>query len=139
MRPIRFSVLAFFAVIVGLLVCLSGLGDCMARELPSIEVQKLDSEIKAKKAPFILDVREPFEVADGKIEGAVSIPLGELPARLDELPKDQDIVVYCRSGRRSGRAVSFLLDNGFTRVQNLSGGMSAWLATHSCDPKNLTC
>jgi NADPH-dependent 2,4-dienoyl-CoA reductase/sulfur reductase-like enzyme/rhodanese-related sulfurtransferase len=70
----------------------------------------------------ILDVRDPFELAVEKVEGAVNIPLGQLRDRLDELPRDRTIHVFCRSGQRSYYATRLLLQNGFD-VKNISGGM----------------
>jgi NADPH-dependent 2,4-dienoyl-CoA reductase/sulfur reductase-like enzyme/rhodanese-related sulfurtransferase len=70
---------------------------------------------------LILDVRDPFELAVEKVEGAVNIPLGQLRGRLDELPRDQTIHVFCRSGQRSYYATRLLLQNGFD-VKNISGG-----------------
>lgn len=71
---------------------------------------------------MILDVREPFELAVENVEGAVNIPLGQLRDRLDELPRDKTINVFCRSGQRSYYATRVLLQNGF-EVKNISGGM----------------
>jgi NADPH-dependent 2,4-dienoyl-CoA reductase/sulfur reductase-like enzyme/rhodanese-related sulfurtransferase len=73
---------------------------------------------------FILDVREPVELAVESVPGAVNIPLGQLRARLGELPRDREIHVFCRSGQRSYYATRILLQNGFT-VKNISGGMLA--------------
>ena len=75
-----------------------------------------------------LDVREPDEWQAGHIEGAVHIPLADLPARVGELSPDDEIVVICRSGGRSGRAVGWLNSNGFD-VLNFDGGMAAWAAS----------
>jgi len=74
------------------------------------------------KGEFILDVREPFELAVETIPGAVNIPLGQLRARLKELPRDRDIHVICRSGQRAYMATRILLQNGF-RARDVSGGM----------------
>jgi rhodanese-related sulfurtransferase len=80
----------------------------------------------------VLDVREPDEWEAGHIEGALHIPLAELPGRLGELPDDasadEALVVVCRSGNRSGRAVAWLAQNGYDAV-NLDGGMGAWAAS----------
>src|SRR5262249_24679475 len=73
--------------------------------LGEIAVGELKARIDAGTAPVILDVREPFEAAICRIAGARLIPLGELPARLGELDPDADIVVYCKTGGRSSRAV----------------------------------
>ena len=71
---------------------------------------------------FILDVRNPTEVAIDRVPGAVNIPLPQLRARLSELPADREIHVHCRSGQRSYYATRILLQNGF-RARNISGGM----------------
>jgi len=78
----------------------------------------------------ILDVREPDEFSGplGHIAGAVLIPLGELAGRLGELKRDRPIVTVCRAGSRSAQAVTILLQNGFTDVANLTGGMLRWRA-----------
>lgn len=74
----------------------------------------------------LVDVRTPEEYGNGHIAGALNIPLHELNARLNELgSKEQAIVLYCRSGNRSGQAVSLLKEAGFTAVYNL-GAMSRW-------------
>ena len=73
----------------------------------------------------ILDVREPDEWEAGHIAGALHIPLADLPARFGELPDDADVVVVCRSGGRSARAVGWLTTNGYDAI-NLAGGMGAW-------------
>ena len=77
---------------------------------------------------FLLDVREPREYDIARIEGSVLIPLGELPKRMNELPKDRDIIVQCKSGVRSAKAVNLLREHGFDRAQNLKGGILAWIA-----------
>ena len=77
---------------------------------------------------LVIDVREPAEVAQGKIAKARHIPLGELNGRLSELEKfkAKPIIVTCRSGNRSARACGILAKQGFTDVYNLTGGMTAW-------------
>jgi NADPH-dependent 2,4-dienoyl-CoA reductase/sulfur reductase-like enzyme/rhodanese-related sulfurtransferase len=80
------------------------------------------SHWNSAKAGFLLDVRAPIELAVENVAGAVNIPLGQLRARLDELPRDREIHVFCRSGQRSYYATRILLQNGF-KVKNVSGGM----------------
>lgn len=78
---------------------------------------------------FVLDVRELSEWQQVHIPGATLIPLGELPDRLSELPKDQEIVVVCHSGNRSAKGRDILLAAGFTRVTSMAGGMTQWQAS----------
>ena len=75
---------------------------------------------------IVLDVREPAEYAFGHIEGAVSIPLGELENRTAELDPEKEVVVICRTGNRSDFAAKQLADNGFKRVKNAVEGMTQW-------------
>lgn len=75
---------------------------------------------------LILDVREPEEWNAGHIPGATLIPLGQLESRVDELPRDQQIVVVCRSGNRSQTGRDILLSAGFENVTSMSGGMNDW-------------
>ena len=79
-------------------------------------------------ATQFLDVREPAELVDGTLPGAVNLPLGQLPTRVAELDRDRRVVVFCRSGGRSGRAAMLLADVGFLDVVNLDGGMLAYAA-----------
>jgi len=95
-------------------------------------VGQLKARIDAGTAPVILDVREPFEAAICCISGARLIPLGELPRRLElnelgELSRTDEIVVYCKSGGRSARAVALLRDGGFGGAVNLTGGILSWI------------
>lgn len=78
------------------------------------------------KAPlFILDVRQPEEYRSGHIAGAVLIPLNELTQRINEIPKDSEIVCVCRSGARSSSATRQLTNAGY-QARNMQGGMMAW-------------
>ena len=74
----------------------------------------------------LIDVREPHEYQIARIPGAQLIPLGQLPARLNELDKNAEIVAHCKSGARSQRAVDFMKQSGFTNVRNMTGGILAW-------------
>jgi rhodanese-related sulfurtransferase len=77
---------------------------------------------------FVLDVRQPEEWVDHHVPGSALIPLGELEARLDEVPKDQEIIVVCRSGNRSAQGRDILLDAGFEQVTSMAGGLTDWRA-----------
>jgi adenylyltransferase/sulfurtransferase len=97
--------------------------------VPEITVQDLKARLDLKKAgkdDFVLvDVREPHEYQICHLNGLL-IPLGDLPSRVHELNSADDIVVHCRSGARSGKAVDFLRKAGFRKVKNLKGGILAW-------------
>jgi rhodanese-related sulfurtransferase len=77
---------------------------------------------------FLLDVREDDEWAAGHAPDAVHVPMMEIPARVNELPPDRDIVVVCRVGGRSAQVTAFLKQQGLDRVTNLEGGLLAWSA-----------
>ena len=76
----------------------------------------------ATKTGFLLDVREPMELAVENVPDALNIPIGQLRARLGELPRDREIHVICRSGQRAYLATRILLQHGF-KARNISGGM----------------
>jgi molybdopterin/thiamine biosynthesis adenylyltransferase/rhodanese-related sulfurtransferase len=101
--------------------------DTRAAGGPECSVRELKARIDAGRAPVILDVREPSEAAICRLPGSRLIPLGELPRRLGELDPDAEIVVHCKSGGRSARAVSLLREKGFTSATNLSGGILSWI------------
>lgn len=94
--------------------------------------KQLKSMFDSKKDFFLLDVREQHEYDYSNIGGTL-IPLGTLPSRLQEVPKDKEIVVMCHHGMRSDYAANMLRSNGFKNVRNLTGGIDAWTAT--VDPK----
>ncbi len=74
----------------------------------------------------LLDVREPWEHKLARIEGSILVPLATLPQSLDKLDRNAEIVAYCHHGMRSADATSFLLQQGFSNVKNLTGGIDAW-------------
>jgi len=88
---------------------------------------ELKAKLDAGETPFILDVREPNEYQINKIPGSTLIPLGELPRRYQELPKDRQIVTQCKMGGRSAKAQDFLKTVGFANVLNLKGGILKWI------------
>ena len=96
--------------------------------IPEITPAELKERLDRGDALTVIDVREPFEWDIGNLGpyGARLIPLGELPDRADEIPQGQEVVLVCRSGARSGRALEFLRGRGHGRLLNLRGGMLAW-------------
>jgi rhodanese-related sulfurtransferase len=86
----------------------------------------------SRSKPLLLDVREPWEYQTARIEGSKLVPMGEVPARLDELDQDREVVAICHHGGRSMQVAMFLEKNGFPKVHNLAGGVDAW--SKSVDP-----
>jgi len=85
------------------------------------------SQLKEQPAETILlDVREPQELDIAAVDGALHIPMAEIPARLAELDKDQTVICMCHLGGRSAQVTAFLTANGFANAVNLTGGISAW-------------
>jgi adenylyltransferase/sulfurtransferase len=93
--------------------------------IPEMNVKELKRRLDAGDKIVVLDVREPHEHQMANLTETL-IPMGQIPARMDELDADQEIVVYCRTGNRSARVVEFLQDAGFDKVWNLTGGIRAW-------------
>lgn len=99
------------------------------KKVSAIDVKSVDWEtaIKMQKSgAMFIDVRSPSELSQGFAPYAVNIPLNELKHRMSELPKDKDLLIYCRSGRRSEIATKFLSNNGYTRAYNVLGGFLAF-------------
>ncbi len=92
------------------------------------EISVAEAVAKQKAGAFILDVRQPDEWNTFHIAGSTLIPLDQLPSRLNELPKDKQIVVVCRTGHRSASGRDFLLQSGFTQVTSMAGGLTQWSA-----------
>jgi adenylyltransferase/sulfurtransferase len=93
-------------------------------EITPVELKK---RLDAGDKLFILDVREPNEYQINRIPGSMLIPLGELPRRYQELPRDVEIVAHCKMGGRSAKAQDFLKSVGFSDVKNLKGGILEWI------------
>lgn len=98
----------------------------MFGRVPEITVEELKA-LRDEGVPIVLvDVREPREHAVSDLPGSIKIPLGTLPQSVEKIGKEDQIVVYCRSGGRSAQAVQFLLANGYSRARNLAGGINRW-------------
>lgn len=92
------------------------------------EVSVEEAVTKRDAGAFILDVRQPEEWNEFHIPDSTLIPLGELASRVEELPREQEIVVVCRSGNRSAQGRDILLAAGFTQVTSMAGGVTQWRA-----------
>ena len=91
-----------------------------------ITPEQLKKRIDAGENLFVLDVRNPNEFAICRIPGTVLLPLPELPTRVGEVPKDREVIVHCKSGMRSQKAIEFLKGQGYTKLVNLTGGILGW-------------
>ena len=129
--------LLFVLMFLGLLLAACGATEPAApvAEVPvdTAPIQLADSvdvhtvaNVKDRDDVFLLDVREQWEYDEGHIPGVTLLPMGEVPARLSEIPTDKEVIVTCRSGNRSGQITDYLRQNGFDNVHNMSGGIVAW-------------
>jgi len=107
-----------------------GLGSLESRPELTATTERLAAPLAAERLataePVVVDVRAPSEREQKQIGGSVGIPLNHLTTRLNELPKDRPIIVYCAGGYRSSIAASLLQLHGFTRVSEIAGGLAAW-------------
>jgi adenylyltransferase/sulfurtransferase len=94
--------------------------------IPEITPVELKKKMDAHEPFVLIDVREPHEYQICKIPGSKLIPLGEVAQRMAELDSADEIVVHCKSGMRSSKAVEFLMKSGFKKIHNLKGGILAW-------------
>ena len=93
---------------------------------PISQESLLERQQKGDETLYVLDVRSPEEYASGHVPGAVNIPYDQVASRIAEVPKDKDVVLYCRSGRRAGIAAEVLAGQGYERLQHLEGDIVAW-------------
>ncbi|HXF85769.1 MAG TPA: rhodanese-like domain-containing protein [Anaerolineales bacterium] len=114
-------------VVLGGIVFLNQRNDVKGDALPP-EVSVFEAAALREAGAFILDVRQPEEWNESHIPGSTLIPLGELASRVDELPRDRQIVVVCRSGNRSAQGRDILLAAGFSQVTSMAGGINQWKA-----------
>lgn len=98
------------------------------KPISQIEPSELKNRLQSGENIFMIDVREDEEVAQGIIAGAKHIPMGDIPSRLDEIPRDTEVIFICRSGRRSERVCEFLSQQGIDNIVNMNGGMLQWYA-----------
>jgi phage shock protein E len=109
---------------------LAGCNRAQAAQGPrAVEAAELLGQIRSGEAPLIVDVRTPGEFATGHVPGAVNIPYDQMPARVAEIAahKDGPVVLYCRTGRRSGIAAEVLSERGFKDLGLLRGDMPGWI------------
>ena len=119
------GVLAVLLIAVVAFLALNGAGQTASNEIP-MEVSVETAAEKREQGALMLDVREQMEWDEFHMPGAKLIPLAQLESRLSELPKDQEIVVVCRSGNRSATGRDILRSAGFENVTSMAGGMTEW-------------
>ena len=91
-----------------------------------IDVHALAGMRTDGSAHTVLDIREPVEVAICAIEDSVSIPMQQVPQRLEALPREHPLIIVCHHGARSAKVTEFLRNSGFDNAWNLDGGIDAW-------------
>ena len=91
-----------------------------------IDSQSLEGRLAGGEDLLLVDIRTPAEMAQGIIPGSSPLPMHLIPVRMNDLPRDKDVVLYCRSGARSYQACAYLMQQGYDRVINLRGGIIAW-------------
>ncbi len=92
----------------------------------SITPKELSNRLENKENFVLIDVREPIEYEIARIEGAILLPLSKFQEWIDDLKPEDEIVVMCHHGIRSGQVCTFLVQNGFEKVWNLTGGIDFW-------------
>jgi rhodanese-related sulfurtransferase len=112
---------------------LAGEPDLIDR-IERITAGSLTEQLVAQAPPLLIDVRAPGEWEQERIDSAVNVPLSRFPERLETLPRDREIVVYCASGYRSAIAAGLLRRDGFPHVADLVGGMAAWASPPQVEP-----
>ncbi len=116
-----------FVAILGFVVLKSSDSSANAGNLPP-EISVAEAYQRYQQGVFVLDVRTPQEWEAYHAPNTTLIPLDELPQRVDEVPRDQEVVVICRSGNRSQVGRDILLQAGFENVTSVAGGLNAWMA-----------
>lgn len=94
--------------------------------LKNLMPDQFQDELQGNHHKIIIDVREPVEVKQGYIPGAINIPLSQMKNRIGEIPKDKIVYLYCRSGMRSKQAARILQKNGYRELAHLHGGIMSW-------------
>lgn len=94
--------------------------------IQEIDVKTLNEKISNKDNFILLDVRTDSEYFLSNIEGAIHIPMNDIPNKLNTIDKNKEIIVQCKSGKRSAKVCQFLLNNNYENVRNLKGGIIAW-------------
>lgn len=114
------------AAIIGAIFLLNQNSPASAEKLPAV-MSVSEASQRFTEGAYLLDVRTVAEWNESHVDGAVLIPLDELNARINEVPTDQDVLIICRSGNRSGQARDILRAAGLMRTTSITGGITAWV------------
>ncbi len=129
-RRSPFLIILLIAILIPLVACSSQGAQAPSEvdlsALPDTVTPQQVNEIRNHPDVVVIDVREPWEYNEGHIPNVKLIPLGTLPDRMNEIPRDKTVILTCRSGNRSGQAFRFLREQGFDNVHNMEGGILAW-------------
>lgn len=98
----------------------------LEEDATEVDITPIQLKERLASKPHLIDVREPHEWEIGRIEGATLIPLGEIEEHLAEIPQNEEVILYCKMGGRSMKALNALKGHGYTRLRNLKGGINAW-------------
>ena len=117
---------SFASVLVFALFCTASFAADPPKEVRTITAEELRTRLAGEERPLLVDVREQNEWDEAHIEQATLVPLATVVNTLKEMPKEKEILLICRSGRRSGIAYRQLEELGFRNLRNVEGGMLAW-------------
>jgi rhodanese-related sulfurtransferase len=92
-----------------------------------VEAEALRGWVDGGREVSFVDIREPYELSSGHVEGALLLPMNQVPHQLDDLPRDRTLIIYCAAGARSFGVTHFLREQGFEDSWSLAGGISAWI------------
>ncbi len=130
LKLVIFKTLFIYSTIIFIITSIFSATSCsklfLQNEVIPITVEKVKKIIDRNENYLILDVRTIDEYNEGHLVSAILIPVDELEERLNELPKNKPIIVYCRSGRRSSKAADILLKNKFSPIYEMTGGIELW-------------
>ena len=126
-------ILPLLVLILALAAC-GGQSEQVNAPVPDINLDELPQEVDVQTVfdiqelddVYVLDVREQIEYDEKHIPGVTLLPMSEIQSRLDEVPKDKEVIITCRTGNRSGQVTQFLAQNGYDNVHNMQGGIVAW-------------
>ncbi|WP_409343314.1 rhodanese-like domain-containing protein [Paenibacillus sp. MBLB4367] len=113
-------------IVLGLVIWLLYSRFAGVKDLKNLTADRFAQELQSNRNRVLIDVREQMEVKQGMIPGAINVPLSQIKGRMADIPRDQSIYLYCRSGMRSKQAAKILRKNGYQELSHLQGGIMSW-------------